>query len=159
MNKFFKTREEAKAFQAEHGGEIYSCTPRSKTKTSYNKQMGIAFDARRELVKMNETPWCVCWEEQIRYFECSYDNQEVIEEAHTANDQSILECSATQENICIRTLREPTIDEANEFLKDDIGEKKVWFVGELSRSDAYDFYDMTRPTRLFGAEGEVWSND
>lgn len=95
----------------------------------------------------------------VRYFECSYDNREVIEEAHATNDQSILESSATQENICIRALREPTIDEANEFLKNDIGEKKVWFVGELSRSDAYDFYDMTRPTRLFGTEGEVWSND
>ena len=95
----------------------------------------------------------------IRYFECSYDYPEVIEEAHAANDQSILESSATQENICIRALREPTIEEANEFLKNDIGEKKVWFVGELSRSDAYDFYDMTHPTRLFGAEGEVWSND
>lgn len=95
----------------------------------------------------------------IRYFECSYDNQEVIEEAHAANDQSILESSATQEDICIRALREPTIEEANEFLKNDIGEKKVWFVGELSRSEAYAFYDMEHPTRLFGAEGEVRSND
>lgn len=26
-NKFFHTREEAKAFQREHGGCLYSCTP------------------------------------------------------------------------------------------------------------------------------------
>lgn len=96
---------------------------------------------------------------EIRYFECSYDYPNVIEDARKANNQSILENSETGENICIRALRKPTIEEANAFLKDDIGEKKVWFVGKLSRSDAYNFYDMTHPTPLFGAEGEAWSNE
>ena len=62
-NKFFKTREEAKVFQKEHGGAIYSCTPHSKTKRDYNAEMTVAFDARREIVDMNKTPWCVAWNE------------------------------------------------------------------------------------------------
>ena len=62
-NKFFRTREEAKSFQQEHGGAIYSCTPRSKTKRDYNAEMTVAFDARREIVDMNKTPWCVAWNE------------------------------------------------------------------------------------------------
>ena len=62
-NKFFKTREEAKAFQKEHGGAIYSDTPKSKTKRSFRAEMAVAFDARREFVNPNETPWCVAWNE------------------------------------------------------------------------------------------------
>lgn len=62
-NKFFRTREEAKAFQHEHGGAIYSCTKNSKTKRRYNIEIGLAFDARREIVDMNKLPWCVAWNE------------------------------------------------------------------------------------------------
>lgn len=62
-NKFFKTREEAKAFQKEHGGAIYSNTPKSKTKRSFRVEMTVAFDARNEFVNPNETPWCVAWNE------------------------------------------------------------------------------------------------
>ena len=60
-NKFFRTRGEAQAFQKEYGGAIYSCTPRSKTKRAYCAEMTIAFDARREIVDINKTPWCVAW--------------------------------------------------------------------------------------------------
>lgn len=60
-NRFFKTREEAKAFQKENGGAIYSDTPKSKTKRSFCAEMAVAFDARREVVNPNKTPWCVAW--------------------------------------------------------------------------------------------------
>ena len=63
-NKFFKTREEAKTFQKEHGGAIYSATPKSKTKRNFCTEMAVAFDARQELVNPNETPWCVAWNEK-----------------------------------------------------------------------------------------------
>ena len=63
-NKFFATREEAKAFQKEHGGAIYSATPKSKTKRSFCTEMAVAFDARMEVVNPNETPWCVAWNEK-----------------------------------------------------------------------------------------------
>lgn len=62
-NKFFKTREEAKAFQKEHGDAIYSDTPKSKTKRNFRAEITVAFDARMELVNPNETPWCVAWNE------------------------------------------------------------------------------------------------
>lgn len=63
-NKFFATREEAKAFQKEHGGVIYSATPKSKTKRDFRTEMCIAFDARMEVVNPNETPYCVAWNEK-----------------------------------------------------------------------------------------------
>lgn len=62
-NKFFHTREEAKAFQREHGGCLYSCIPRSSTKHAFRIEMAVAFDARQEIVDMNKTPWCVAWNE------------------------------------------------------------------------------------------------
>lgn len=62
-NKFFKTREEAKAFQKEHGGAMYSYTPRSKTKRDFQCEMAVAFDARMEVVDINKTPYCVAWNE------------------------------------------------------------------------------------------------
>lgn len=62
-NKFFGTREEAKAFQKEHGGVIYSDTPRSKTKSSFQIEMMVARDARMEVVNAANTPWCVAWNE------------------------------------------------------------------------------------------------
>lgn len=63
-NKFFRTREEAKMFQKDHGGVIYSDTPRSRTKREFHTEMGIAWDARREIVKAAKTPWCVAWNER-----------------------------------------------------------------------------------------------
>lgn len=62
-NKFFHTREEAKAFQKEHGGAIYSYTPHSKTRADFRVEMAIAYDARMEVVNTSQTPWCVAWNE------------------------------------------------------------------------------------------------
>lgn len=63
-NKFFATRAEATAFQKEHGGAIYSVTPKSKTKRKFCAEMVVAFEARSEVVNPNETPWCVAWNEK-----------------------------------------------------------------------------------------------
>ena len=63
-NKFFATREEAKAFQKEHGGVMYSCTPKSRTKKDFRMEMIVAFDARTEVVNPNATPYCVAWNEK-----------------------------------------------------------------------------------------------
>ena len=62
-NQFFRTREEAKEFQATHGGALYSHTPRSRTKREFRAEMSVAFDARGEVININETPWCVAWNE------------------------------------------------------------------------------------------------
>ena len=95
----------------------------------------------------------------IRYFECSFDDSEVIEQAEAAGDREILMLSNTQENICIRALRRPTLEEAQAHLAADIGNKVVWDIGEITREQAYAFYDMDHPMLLFGSEGKVWSND
>jgi len=62
-NKFFERREDAVEFQKAHGGVLYSDTPRSKTKRQFHAEMTVAFDARREIVKSSETPYCVAWNE------------------------------------------------------------------------------------------------
>ena len=62
-NRFFRTREEAKAFQREHGGAVYSCAPRSSTNDDYRVEVAVAYDGRREIVDVTETPWCVAWNE------------------------------------------------------------------------------------------------
>lgn len=60
-NRFFKTREEAREFQKENGGVLYSNTPKSRTKKNFRAEMAVAFDARREVVDGNATPYCVAW--------------------------------------------------------------------------------------------------
>lgn len=62
-NQFFHTREEAKEFQAKHGGAIYSHLPQSRTKEDFRAEMAIALDAWNEVVSISETPWCVAWNE------------------------------------------------------------------------------------------------
>lgn len=62
-NRFFKTREEARDFQKQHGGVLYSNTPKSRTKKAFRAEMAIAFDARMEAVDGNATPYCVAWNE------------------------------------------------------------------------------------------------
>lgn len=62
-NRFFRTRNEAETFQAEHGGALYSHTPHSRTKKAFRREMLVAFDARQEIVNISETPWCVAWNE------------------------------------------------------------------------------------------------
>ena len=62
-NKFFHTRKEATAFQAEHGGEIYADTRQSKTKREFQMEMAYASHTRNEIVMVSKTPWCVAWDE------------------------------------------------------------------------------------------------
>ena len=62
-NRFFKTREEAKAFQKENGGVIYSHVPYSRTKRDFLYEMAVALDARGEIVDKVKTPFCVAWNE------------------------------------------------------------------------------------------------
>lgn len=63
-NRFFATREEAKAFQKEHGcGVLYSCAKRSRTKQDYAVELAVALDARGEVVDPAEKPYVVAWNE------------------------------------------------------------------------------------------------
>lgn len=62
-NKFFATREEAKAFQKKHGGALYSYVPRSRTKRDFMVEIMIAYDARKEVIDKEKTPYCVAWNE------------------------------------------------------------------------------------------------
>lgn len=62
-NKFFRTRDEAFAFQKENGGAVYSNMPRSRTKGDFLAEVVVAYDARHEIVDVKETPWCVAWNE------------------------------------------------------------------------------------------------
>lgn len=65
-NKFFKTEEEAFAFQDAHGGAVYSNAKYSHTKQSYMveaKQIACVSD---EFIA--EHPYCVAWNQSI-YFE------------------------------------------------------------------------------------------
>ena len=63
-NKFFKTEEEAKAFREEHKyGELLHFNPRSRYKTRRHAEMAVAWDARREEIDPEVTPWCVAWNE------------------------------------------------------------------------------------------------
>lgn len=66
-NRFFKTEEEAKAFRkARKGGVILHLTPRSRreTRRDFYAEMAVAWDARREEIDPNVTPWCIAWNER-----------------------------------------------------------------------------------------------
>lgn len=60
-NRFFKTLEDARAFQRIHGGVLYSNVPRSRTKQDYKAEMAVALDARQEVVNPEDTPFVVAW--------------------------------------------------------------------------------------------------
>ena len=45
-NKFFKTEDEAKAFQKSHGGGLYKNVKRSRTRESYRNGYAGRLDAR-----------------------------------------------------------------------------------------------------------------
>ena len=62
-NRFFSTKDEAKAFQKKHGGAMYSSTPRSRTKKDFQVEMAVALDARAEVIDPDKTPYCVAWNE------------------------------------------------------------------------------------------------
>lgn len=61
MNKFFKTKEEAKAFQKEHGGALYSNAKGSRTKRDYQTEAAMMekTEAFRE-----EHPYVVAWNQK-----------------------------------------------------------------------------------------------
>ena len=63
-NKFFATKEDAKAFQKKHGGALYSNAKYSKTKRSFSIEKAVAYDARGEIVDGEKTPYCVAWNEK-----------------------------------------------------------------------------------------------
>ena len=65
-NRFFKTQEEAKAFQKEHGGRLLKFSPRSRmeTRSDFAAEIMVAYDARGEIVDKDVTPFCVAWNER-----------------------------------------------------------------------------------------------
>ena len=63
-NKFFKTEEEAKAFQKKHGGALYKNTWGSRTKREFSVECAVAYDARGESINRVKTPYCVAWNER-----------------------------------------------------------------------------------------------
>lgn len=61
MCKFFKTKDEAKAFQKEHGyGVMYSREKGSRTKSSYQVEAAIHGLDEKQVA---ETPYAVAWNE------------------------------------------------------------------------------------------------
>lgn len=61
MNKFFKTKDEAKAFQKEHGyGVMYSNEKGSRTKSSYRVEAAIHGLDEKQATEM---PYVVAWNE------------------------------------------------------------------------------------------------
>lgn len=63
-NKFFKTREDAKAFQKQNGGVLIQMPKRDcERMRSFRAEMAVAWDARRERINPFETPYVVAWNE------------------------------------------------------------------------------------------------
>ena len=61
-NKFFKTKEEAKAFQKEKGyGALYSNVKGSRTKKYYRDELLVKGRCDEEFI--NEHPYVVAWNE------------------------------------------------------------------------------------------------
>lgn len=57
-HKFFKTKEDAKAFQKKHGGALYSNAPGSRTKQDYLTEAVMAEMTEKQ---REERPFCVAW--------------------------------------------------------------------------------------------------
>lgn len=57
-HKFFKTKEDAKAFQKKHGGAFYSNAPGSRTKRDYLTEAAMAEMTEKQ---REERPFCVAW--------------------------------------------------------------------------------------------------
>lgn len=55
-HKFFKTKEDAKAFQKKHGGALYSNAPGSRTKRDYLTEAAMAEMTEKQ---REERPFCV----------------------------------------------------------------------------------------------------
>lgn len=64
-NKFFTSREEAKAFQKEHGGVYLRFNPKCHdSKMDFFAEMAVARDARCEEIDPSVTPYCIAWNER-----------------------------------------------------------------------------------------------
>lgn len=57
-HKFFKTKENAKAFQRKHGGALYSNAPGSRTKRDYITEAAMAGMTEKQC---EDRPFCVAW--------------------------------------------------------------------------------------------------
>lgn len=57
-HKFFKTKENAQAFQRKHGGALYSNAPGSRTKKDYLTEAVMAEMTEKQ---REERPFCVAW--------------------------------------------------------------------------------------------------
>lgn len=57
-HKFFKTKENAKAFQRKHGGALYSNAPGSRTKRDYITEAAMAGMTEKQ---REDRPFCVAW--------------------------------------------------------------------------------------------------
>lgn len=57
-HKFFKTQEEARAFQREHGGALYSGLPGSHTRKDYAVEAAMAEMTEKQ---REDCPFCVAW--------------------------------------------------------------------------------------------------
>ena len=60
MNRFFETKEAAKAFQKEHGGAFYSYVKGSRTKRSYLAEAAMRGMSMDDVEKF---PYVVAWNE------------------------------------------------------------------------------------------------
>lgn len=62
-NQFFKTKEEAKAFQKQHGyGALYSNEKGSRTKKAYATELRVRGSWNDEFI--NTYPFVVAWNEE-----------------------------------------------------------------------------------------------
>lgn len=57
-HKFFRTKENAQAFQRKHGGALYSNAPGSRTKQDYLTEAVMAEMTQKQ---REECPFCVAW--------------------------------------------------------------------------------------------------
>lgn len=61
-NKFFKTEDEAKAFQKSHGGALYKNVKRSHTRKSYRVEAAMAVQGGwMHGTDLDAHPYCVAW--------------------------------------------------------------------------------------------------
>ena len=63
-NQFFKTKEDAKKFQKEHGGAFYSNDKNSRTKKEYRTELAILCPPDSEQFS-KDYPFVIAWTETM----------------------------------------------------------------------------------------------
>lgn len=64
--KFFATKQEARAFQKKNGGALYSVKAKNRdTRTDYFVEAALLFTRTGEEINPKEFPYCIAWNEQI----------------------------------------------------------------------------------------------